>query len=313
MDILSDILSLLEIKGTLYFRTSFRFPWGVEVPAYKNVARFHLAHRGDSWFQVEGSEDEIHLEQGDLIIFPHGASHTLRGQRGARIDTLDHVVEESGFTGKGVLVYGGNEIPESEVQLICGHLAFGENADHPLLGELPPYIHLKKGDEISNTWLDVTLKMLGSVAGRAQPGSDLIATKLAEIIFTQTVRSFLTSKEANRLVFRGLKDPQISRLLGELHKNYKATWSLEEMARVAGMSRTVFAERFKELMGMTPMQYLTNWRMQKARQRLTESKEPVIRVAEESGYQSEAAFARAFKQYFDVGPATYRKDHQEAA
>lgn len=313
MDILSDILNLLEVKGTLYFRTSFRCPWGVEVPPYKNVARFHLAHKGDCWFQAAGDDEEVYLAPGDLVLFPHGQGHFLRGQKGTPVTSLDKVVEDSGFTGKGVLVWGGNEIPESEAQLVCGHFAFGEDADHPLLRELPPYIHLKKGDEISNTWMDVTLKMLGSVAGRAQPGGDLIAAKLAEIIFAQTIRSYLSSDKANRLVFRGLRDPQISRLLEALHRDYRKSWSLDEMARVAGMSRTVFAERFRELMGMTPMQYLTTWRMQKARQLLTKTEEPVIRVAEEAGYLSEAAFARAFKQHFEVAPATYRRTHQEAA
>lgn len=313
MDILSEILALLEVKGTLYFRTSFRCPWGIEVPPYKNVARFHLAHRGDCWFQAAGSQEEVHLAQGDLVLFPHGTGHFLRGQRGARVERLDRVVEESGFTGRGVLVWGGNEIPESETQLVCGHFAFGEDAGHPLLDQLPPYIHIRKGDEISNTWLDITLKMLGSVAGRAQPGGDLIAAKLAEIIFTQTIRSFLDSDQASRLVFRGLRDPQISRLLAALHRDFKNPWSLEEMARAAGMSRTVFAERFKELMGLTPMQYLTNWRMQKARHLLVKTDAPVITVAEEAGYLSEVAFSRAFKNHFSKGPGAYRRDMGEAA
>ncbi len=307
MDLLSDILSLLEVKGTLYFRTSFRCPWGIEVPAYSNVARFHLAHRGECWFSTKDSDEETLLEQGDIVLFPHGASHILRGQRGAKVEGFDHVVEQSGFTGKGVLVYGGHDIPESETQLVCGHFAFAKDANHPLLNELPTYIHLKKGDDISNTWLDITLRMLGSIAGRVQPGSDLIAAKLAEIIFAQTIRSFLASEKADKLVFKGLRDPQISRLIGVLHQDYRQNWTLESMAKIAGMSRTVFAEKFREVMGITPMQYLTLWRMQQARQLLITSETPMITVAEKSGYLSESSFSRVFKQHFGQGPGTYRR------
>ena len=311
MDILSDILSLLKVQGTLYFRSSWSPPWGVEVPAFRNVARFHHAHRGSCWFSVEGVPGEQELAEGDLLIIPHGARHALRHAPGAETRTVDQVVEDSGFSGRGTLVYGGHENQDLETQMICGHFAFAEDASHPLLEALPPYIHIKKADDIATLWLDTTLKLLGSVAGRVQLGSDIIAIKLAEVIFTQAIRAYLLADESKAIIFRGLKDPQINRVLGAIHEDWRQGWTLDSMGRVAGLSRTVFAERFRALMGMTPMQYLTMWRMQHARQLLVSSDQPVVSVAEQSGYLSEAAFSRAFKQHFDKAPATYRREAEQ--
>lgn len=313
MDLLSDILALLEVQGTLYFRTSFSPRWGVKVPAFGNVARFHHVRRGGCWFSVAGVKGERRLKQGDLVIIPHGREHVLMDSPGAPVRHVDQIVKDSGFTGKGVLVYGGNEDLERETQLVCGHFAFAPDATHPLLEALPPFIHIRDAGDLSNQWLDVTLRLLGSVAGKDIPGNNLIALKLAEAICVQAIRAHLASGETDQVVFRALRDRHISQALQAIHEDCRKPWTLESMASAAGLSRTVFAERFRELMGMTPMQYLTLWRMQKARRLLAQSNQPLVRVAEQSGYLSEAAFARAFKHHFAKGPGAYRREHLSAA
>ncbi len=306
MDLLSDILELLKLKGTFYFRTSFNPPWGVLVPAFENVSRFHFVHRGRCWLTVDGVTEPLLLEQGDLAIITHGAQHSMRDHPERPLKTVDQVVSDAGFTGEGALVVG-EQGSGHETQLLCGHFAFDRDATHPLIEELPPYLHIKDFGESSTLWLESTLKLIGAEAGRANLGGDLIALKLTEIIFTQAIRAYLTGDGQRQLVFKGVVDQHIGRSLAELHRNPAEAWTLDAMARNAGLSRTAFAMRFHELMGMTPIQYLTAWRMQIARRNLIETDASIYQVAEQSGYHSEAAFGRVFKRHFSTAPATYRR------
>lgn len=192
MDLLSEILELLKLKGTFYFRTSFSPPWGVLVPAFENVSRFHFVHRGRCWLTVEGVEAPLLLEQGDLAIITHGAEHSMRDHPDKPLRTVDQVVSDAGFTGEGALV-AGEQGSGQETQLACGHFAFHRDATHLLIEELPPYLHIKDFGESSTLWLESTLKLIGLEAGRANLGGDLIALKLTEIIFTQAIRAYLTA------------------------------------------------------------------------------------------------------------------------
>lgn len=309
MDLLSDVLSQLRFRGTLYFRTSFTSPWGVRVPAYDQVARFHLVHRGNCLIRIEGVDQLIPLSQGDLIVVTKGARHTLFCDpvREDEALPLEDVVERSGFSGSGALVYGGEPGTNNETQLVCGHFAFDSDARHPLIDALPPYVHLTSYADRSDGWLEHTIRMIGSEAGRDLPGGDIIALKLAEIIFAQALRAYLSTADAPGLA--GFADPRLTRALTSLHAEPSRDWTLDELASAAGMSRTAFAEKFAESMSVTPMAYLTRWRMLLARARLRDTPEPVPAIAEEVGYRSEAAFGRAFKKIFGVPPARYRRQH----
>jgi len=308
MDLLSDILSHMKLKGTLYFRTSFTSPWGVRVPAYANVSRFHFAHKGRCFIRIGDAEAPVPLEQGDLIIITGGAPHTLYCDPATEVDAvpLDTVVEESGFTGSGALVYGGKET-QHETQLICGHFAFDEHAQHPLIDALPPWIHISNYGEIAGSWMENTLKIIGNEAGREQIGGDLIALKLSEIIYAQALRAYLSSEGSSRSVLAGFTDPKIARALKVIHQDPAFPWTLDTLSAAVGLSRTAFATRFSTLMTTTPFNYITQWRMQIARQRLNDSTDAIIEIAEGVGYQSEAAFGRVFKRTFNIAPATYRR------
>lgn len=308
MDVLSDILMRMNLKGSLYFRTSFSTPWGVEVPSYSDVARFHYAHVGRCFVRVEGQAELVTLEQGDLLIIPKGRSHRLFGDPVAEPDVLplDRVLELSGFTGEGALIYGG-DTPDSETQLICGHFAFDTMARHPLLDKLPPFLLLRNYGESSGKWLETTLQMIGEEAGRGQIGGDMIALRMSEIIFAQALRVFIASEGAKAAGLQGFADPQLLRALTALHGAPAKAWTVADLARAAGMSRTSFAMRFSRAFSMTPMTYLVGWRMQIARHVLRHTREPVAAVAERVGYASEAAFARVFKKDAGVTPAAFRK------
>lgn len=306
MDLLSSILHQMKLTGTLYFRTEFTAPWGVDVPRFENVARFHFVFRGSAVAQIEGVAGTVNLDQGDLIIITRGASHILSDDPETAAETVDEVVTKSGFTGVGALVYGDHQ-DGRETQLICGHFAFDPDASHPLLDALPPYILIRQDAVLSDQWLDSTLRGIAAEAGRGSPGGDLIALKLAEIIFAQAIRNHLNSSGQNEAVLAAFANPAICRVLEALHRDVPRNWSLQEMARKAGMSRTAFAERFTQLMSMTPMAYLTHWRMQLARQHLRETSMAVIEIAEASGYTSEASFSRVFKKHFGTPPGAYRR------
>ena len=309
MDLLSDILALLKLQGTLYFRTEFNPPWGIAVPAFANVARFHLVHRGRCWLTVDGVEEPVLLEQGDLVIVTHGAAHQLSDPAAALARSVDDVVAQSGFTGDGALIYG-EPGQGHDTQLVCGHFAFDRDAGHPLIEALPPFIHVRNTGDVAHLWLEGTLKLIGAEAGGTGLGATFITLRLSEIIFAQAIRAYLAADGAERRVFRGLIDPHISRSLHALHKQPEASWTLERMAQQAGLSRTGFANRFNECVGVTPMQYLTGWRMQVGRRLLVESDLPILEVAERSGYRSEAAFGRVFRRHFATTPARYRRDRQ---
>jgi len=306
MDLLSDILAVMKMRGTLYFRTEFSAPWGVQVPAFENVARFHFAHRGRCWVRVAGVENPVLLNQGDLVVIPHGASHVLADPVDVSVVTLDNVLEASGFTGHGALVYGHSGDSHT-TELICGHFAFDSGATHPLIEALPPFIHIHNYGDVAHHWLEQTLKVIGSEVAQSALGADLIALKLSETICVQAIRAYLSTDGRERSVLAGFTDPRISRTLDAVHETPGAPWTLESMAKAAGQSRTAFAERFRRIMGQAPHEYLTQWRMQIARQLLLETSTPIIDIAERVGYQSESSFGRVFKRCIGHTPAGVRK------
>ncbi|EKF18023.1 AraC family transcriptional regulator [Nitratireductor pacificus pht-3B] len=308
MDLLSDILSHMRLSGTLYFRTAFTSPWSVRVPSFENVARFHFAHKGRCLVRIVPDEPPVLLEQGDLIIIMRGAAHTLYCDPKTENEAvqLERVVRESGFTGKGALVYGPTGTDHA-TQLVCGHFAFGPDAGTLLLDALPSHIHIANYGEAAGSWMAETLKVIGAEAGRGGLGGDLIALKLSEIIFAQALRTYLATAGAERPVLAGIADAHIALALTAIHQNPGFGWTLEALARTGGMSRTAFVSRFAHCMRMTPMAYVTYWRMQLARQLLARTSEPIIEIAERVGYGSEAAFSRVFKKHQATAPAAYRR------
>lgn len=307
LDLLSDILTNLSMRGTLYFRTSLTSPWGIEVPPFESVARFHFAHRGSCLIEVEGANTVVALAQGDLLIIPHGASHKLycAPETRDKVLPLETVVERSGFNGSGVLVYGGEE-DDRETQLICGHFSFEQQAKHILMERLPPFIHLKNYGETAGKWMEATLRVIGDEAGGRRMGGDLIALKMSEAILAQAIRSFIESDDALEWGLSGFSDTNLRRALDAFHKTPSKGWTVESLAHEAGMSRTSFAVLFQKKMAMTPLQYVTSWRIEIAKKILVSPSGNLSDAAECAGYASDSAFARVFKKETGFTPAQYK-------
>ncbi|WP_170326224.1 AraC family transcriptional regulator [Ruegeria arenilitoris] len=315
LDLLSDILTRLSLRGTFYFRTSFTPPFGIQVPAYQNVARFHFVQRGELKVYVSNTGETLRLKQGDLILIPHGAAHALLCNEVKPMDALplEQVLDDAGYQGDGVLIYGGED-KSRDTQLICGHFSFTgppgrQGSGHMLIDRLPPYILIENYGEEAGAWIEATLRMIGSEVSGARIGGDLIALKLSEVLFAQAIRAHLEHQSPSESALAGFADPRISRALTAFHQAPAQEWSVESLAREAGMSRTAFAQLFAEKMGTTPMQYLTDWRMQIACHGLTEARWNVADAAAEVGYASEAAFSRVFKKQIGLSPAAYRSMH----
>ena len=305
-DALSQILDALQMRGAIYFHTRFSPPWGVSVPAYGNVARFHMVMRGSCWVRIVGVPEPIHLSTGDLVVIPHGAAHVLSDQPKRKADSLDFVLSRSGYQGDGALIYGG-EGQGDACKLFCGHFEFEQGAIHPILQALPEAIHLPNTETMNAEWLESVMRFVSSEVIGGKAGASAIVHRLTEIIFIQVVRAFVDRAGDAAGCLAGVLDPKLGRCLAAVHAAPQIGWTVENMAQEAGMSRTVFAERFADLIGLTPHNYVTHWRMQVARRRLAESADAIIDIAEQVGYGSEAAFNRAFKKQFDVTPGMFRK------
>ncbi|MEP2704726.1 MAG: AraC family transcriptional regulator [Roseibium sp.] len=311
-DALSQILDALKLRGSIYFHTNFCKPWAVQVPAFGNVARFHMAMRGSCWLSVEGLSDPIYLAAGDLAVIPHGSGHVLSDELGREPTMVDEVVQQSGYSGEGALYYGGPDENQS-CKLFCGHFEFEEGSVHPVLDALPRVIHVPNTDTLNAHWLEAVMRFVASEVRAFMPGSDAIIHRLTEIIFIQVVRTFVDQEGDKAGCLAAVLNPNLGRCMSQVHLSPEKAWTVETLAREAGMSRTVFAERFASLVGMTPLAYVTHWRMERARREIRDTDLPLIDIAERIGYNSEAAFSRAFKRQFDKTPGQLRRMPLDAA
>lgn len=313
MDALSEILGALDLRGTLYFNTEFRPPWGVRVPRYGGVARFHLNLRGNCWVSLTDGSEPVLLEAGDLVLVPHGAEHCLAASPGAACLTVDEVVERAGFTGRGALVYSA-EVSHDEdhgnpTRLVCGHFAFDENAGHPFLSQLPSLMVIRHDDGGSAPRLELEeiFRIITREVREGRPGSDAVVHRLSEVLFIQAVRVWSANENHDHGLMAALLDRHLGSSLEALHQRPGTRWTVQELALAGGLSRTVFSERFRSLVGMSPMQYVTLWRMQKARILLMKRHLSLDAVAQSVGYDSTAAFSRAFKKQIGDSPGAYRR------
>lgn len=307
MDILTDILDNLLFQANFYFRTDLTRPWGIYIPPENNVARFHIVTRGHGWIRVDGQATAIPITNGDLVVVPHGAGHTILDDPSTAPQTLDAVLSEVSYTGVGPLIYGDGG---PNTGLVCGEFSF-DDAIHPLFTGLPPILHLTTNENRDKIWLDSTLRLIAHEAVAEQLGSLAIINRLAEIIFIQVVRTSAKAVEPKIPFLAALADSQLNRALSEIHRQPSAQWSVEKLGQVAGMSRSAFSNRFSKLLQMTPHQYLTLIRMQNASRTLAKTDKPIMAIALATGYKSEAAFSTAFKRFFDVRPGEYRKQYLE--
>ncbi len=269
-----------------------------------SYAHFHVIERGGAWIRLEGDGRSLALAGGDLLIVPHGQGHTLSASPKARPVPLERLPRQEA-PGHYVVRHGGGG---AETRMICGAFEFGRMKRNPILGILPPVLHVRGGGG-SAEWLDPLLKLLSSEARAPRPGSATVIARLTDIIFVQAVRAWVHDQPDGAGGWLGaLRDPQIGAALALLHRAPGREWNVATLATEVGMSRSPFAARFKALVGEPPLAYLTRWRMDLAASSIESEKLTIREMAERVGYESDAAFSKAFKRYFDRSPREYRRE-----
>jgi AraC-like DNA-binding protein len=315
-DVLSDVLRSVRLTGSVYFDFELSSPWVAEAPAAREIAasvmpgaqrviEYHLIARGSCWGSVVG-EPPLRLRAGDLIVFPQGDPHVLSSEPGLRAEPdLSLFVRP---TTPLPLVYERGGGGPDRARLVCCFLGCDERPFNPLLAALPRTIHLSgAGNEATSGWLATLLNIAVREAGTARAGRDNILARLSELMFVEAVRRYIeTLPLAETGWLAGLRDPIVGQALAALHANPAEPWTVERLARAVGASRSVLADRFSEMVGQPPMPYLALWRMQRASRLLLEG-ESVAESARVVGYESEAAFSRAFKKLVGGAPATWRR------
>ncbi|MEQ8966805.1 MAG: AraC family transcriptional regulator [Azospirillaceae bacterium] len=305
MDILDDVLDTLALKGALYFRTDFSPPWGVTVPEHPGAARFHLVVRGHC--RVELATGAVaELAPGDLVLVPRGRSHVLAHAAGQPAPPLETLMAESGYDGRGVFVVGRGDAA-ARTRMICGHFAFRPGADHPLLRALPDHLVVTAATRRRHPWLDETLTLLTRRVFADPDRSAAAVTRLSEVLFIDLLRAAVDLAPRLSALLQGFRDPPIARALALIHARPGESWTVEGLAAAVGLSRSRFAERFRALIGVGPMAYLAEWRLQRAAELLDDPGASIQQIAFDTGYRSPAAFTRAFAGKFGTPPARFRR------
>jgi AraC-like DNA-binding protein len=318
-DTLSDVLEVVKLTGALFFLVDARTPWVAEAPASthlvpvilpraQHVVSYHVIAEGSCWCESPGHAP-LRLETGDVLIVPHGQSYQLASACGLRTGwTLDEALEWFRAMAHGELPFvvteGGHG--SERIHIICGFLGCDALPFNPVLTTLPSLMRVRVHDD-SRPRLKALLEFAVAESNHARPGGRSVLLRIAELVFVEVLRSHLTSGPENDVTWlRGLRDPIVGRALARLHAAPARPWTLTGLARDVGASRSVLAERFTFFVGHPPILYLTRWRIQLAASRLAAGAAPVSAVAADVGYESEAAFCRAFKKVTGVTPASWR-------
>jgi AraC-like DNA-binding protein len=278
---------------------------GNVMPGAERVIEYHLIARGKCWGHAVGEKPRP-LREGDLILFPQGDAHVLSSAPGMRASP-----DMEAFAGARAplpMFYklGGGGVERARI--VCCFLGCDERPFNPLLAALPPVIHLSPAGEGSTaTWLTTLLQMAAKESGSHRPGSENVLARLSELMFVETIRQYLeTLPQAETGWLAGLRDPVVGHALAVLHRAPQESWTVQRLARVVGLSRSVLAQRFTLMLGQPPMRYLALWRMQLASRLLREGRQ-VAAAAAAVGYESESAFSRTFKKLMGQAPASWRR------
>ena len=304
MDVIGDVLNLFQFRGCLYFRTDFRAPWSLRVPNYQNVARFHMVVEGRGWFLLDGFEPQ-ELKTGDLIVIPFGAEHILCDHPGTDSVDLEEAMTLSQFSGQGPFTFGGPGKTGQDLKMVCGHFEYHPVFNHPLVDELPPFWLGSTGMGPTMGWFHQALHMLAVESQLERPGNAVIQLKLTEILFIHMIRMIVEKKPSG--FFRAFADDHIGQSLKIMHRDFQKKWTVGSLANEVGLSRTAFALRFQQMTGRTPLNYLTHWRLERAKNLLLTTRESIESIGYQVGYESMPAFARLFKKWLGQTPGQFRQ------
>src|SRR5262245_47661241 len=302
-DTVAELLATLRVRSTVYCLSELREPWGFEVDG-ANVAKFHLVLSGSCWLNLTGHEP-ARLQAGDLVILSRGGRQVMTGRPGAPVTNLDLIVADHPLDPNARLAYGGTG---ALTRLLCGGFVLDDPAPVALIGLLPPVLQMNSRSADITTWLEPVFALVRQEADSNAPGAQAIFAKLADVFLSQALRTYLAGAEqAGLLAPRHATDPQLGPALTALHDQPAVNWTLTELAGLAGMSRTLFAARFRAAVGESPMRHLARIRLGQAAGYLTTTSLSVEAIARRTGYGTNASLSKAFKREFGTSPGQYRE------
>lgn len=295
---------MLRLNGTLYCRAEMAAPWGVALPRMDRSMLFIVVISGEGWMR-RGGETPVLLREGSMVVLPQGTPVELTSAAdGAAVPLFDLPATKISERYEMMTLPGVGPVTRA----MTGVVSFDDVAAQRLVDLLPELLVVDRWHDVAGGWLRSTLDLISHEAAALKPGGEAVITRLADILIIQAIRTWLdTAEEARRGWLAALRDPQLGRALAAIHRQPGEDWTLERLARLAGMSRSGFAARFSEMIGQPAMRYVSDWRMQKARIALVGGRDPIGQIARKAGYQSEAAFGRAFKQVFGESPGSLRR------
>ncbi len=329
-DVLSDLLRAIRLRGAIFYYIEGTDPWVAEAPPAREIIpaimpgadamiEFHCIALGSCWAGIPG-EPALHLDQGDVILFPHGDAQVISSAPGMRARHMDLgfyfsprppqlpfsvTLGDQGVT-TARLDGGGRE----SATVVCGFLACDVRPFNPLLASLPRVLRMPGMASSRETWIGHLLHTAVDESNRRRPGGEAVLERMSEMMFVEVLRRYADGLSPGQTGWlAGMRDPGVGRALSLLHARPAEAWTLERLGEESGLSRTVLHERFVQFIGLPPMQYLAEWRMQLAAGRLRDSDAKIVEIALDVGYESEAAFARAFKRMVGLTPGAWRRAH----
>jgi AraC-like DNA-binding protein len=321
-DVLSDVLRTVRLAGAVFYFVEASPPWSASNSQTHNIRQrmmpdtghmiyYHVVLKGDCYSTMNGSAP-VHMEAGDVIVFPHGDWHAMTSD--PAIMPGEDPAQYYAFTQRPFTLKTGPPDQTSKTTLVCGFLGCDARPFNPLLSTLPKVLHVKASTTPKAVWLNHFIHYAAMESQEKKAGGEAVLAQLSELLFVEVVRIYLDSLPKEQTGWlAGLRDRYIGEALGLLHERPAHSWGLEELAHRVGLSRSVLAERFAHIVGQPPMQYLTRWRMQIASGLLTRGSAKLAQVAAEAGYDSEAAFSRAFKKIVGVSPAEWRNQKSQVS
>lgn len=314
MDALSDVISAVRLTSSAFLDARFGAPWCIQSqitaedcapygPMPSQIIAYHYVASGRLFLSLD-DEEVITVEEGEVVLMPRNDRHTLGSAPGLKPAVIDHLIQSADGGNPAVLQIGGSG---EMTHIICGYMGC-EIPENPLLTALPRVLRIKANDRAGSAWLGDSFQRAAEEFATGGIGSSTVLGKLAELLFVEAIRRYLATLPHDQTGWlAGLRDAKIGKALAMLHAQPAHAWTADELAKASDMSRSAFAERFTGFVGMPPMRYLSHWRLQLAAVRLRESPRAIAQIAYEVGYESEAAFSRAFKQAFSVTPGKWRR------
>ena len=314
MDALSETLRVVRLVGAIFINAKFTAPWcyaspradvaaPLLEPGAERVVIFHLITEGECIVEMPDGPP-TRLIAGDVVVFPQGDAHRMASESGLQPAVGRRLADVLRRRPRQIVHGGGG----AATRLVCGYLACDARLARLLLAGLPPLVKVNVRGSNAGTWLEASMRYALAEARSPRPGGAGVLAKLSEVLFIEVLRLYMNQQGEGRTGWlAGVGDRIVGAALNALHKEPARSWTLDDLARTAGTSRSVLAERFAQLVGTTPMQYLTQWRMLLAANLLARSTAPLARIAEDVGYQTDTAFSRAFRREYGAPPAAWRR------